>query len=71
LAILPVRVRGSAPIFLVGSEEQRQTYFMPAIAGEKIAAAGLTEPNVGSIALDNVWVPEDALLGERGRASTT
>ena len=33
---------GSAPIFLVGSEEQRRTYFVPAIAGEKIAAAGLT-----------------------------
>jgi len=43
---------GSAPIFLVGSEEQRQTYFVPAIAGEKIAAAGLTEPNVGSSAAD-------------------
>ncbi len=43
---------GSAPIFLVGSEEQKQKYFAPAIAGEKVAAAGLTEPNVGSSAAD-------------------
>lgn len=43
---------GSAPVFLVGSEEQKQNYFVPAIRGEKIAAAGLTEPNVGSSAAD-------------------
>ncbi len=43
---------GSAPIFLVGSEEQKQKYFVPAIKGEKVAAAGLTEPNVGSSAAD-------------------
>ncbi|MFQ5856643.1 MAG: acyl-CoA dehydrogenase family protein [Anaerolineae bacterium] len=43
---------GSAPVFLVGSEEQKQRYFVPAIAGEKVAAAGLTEPNIGSSAAD-------------------
>jgi alkylation response protein AidB-like acyl-CoA dehydrogenase len=43
---------GSAPIFLVGSEDQKQEYFVPAIRGEKVAAAGLTEPNVGSSAAD-------------------
>lgn len=43
---------GSAPIFLVGSEDQKQKYFVPAIAGEKVVAAGLTEPNVGSSAAD-------------------
>jgi alkylation response protein AidB-like acyl-CoA dehydrogenase len=43
---------GSAPIFLVGSEDQKQKYFVPAIKGEKVAAAGLTEPNVGSSAAD-------------------
>lgn len=43
---------GSAPIFLVGTEEQKLKYFVPAIQGERIAAAGLTEPNVGSSAAD-------------------
>ena len=42
----------SAPVFLVGSEEQKRKYFMPAIRGGKVAAAGLTEPNVGSSAAD-------------------
>ncbi len=43
---------GSAPVFLVGNEEQKRAYFEPAIKGEKVAAAGLTEPNVGSSAGD-------------------
>lgn len=43
---------GSAPVFLVGNEQQKQKYFVPAIKGEKVAAAGLTEPNVGSSAAD-------------------
>jgi alkylation response protein AidB-like acyl-CoA dehydrogenase len=43
---------GSAPIFLVGNEDQKQKYFVPAIQGEKVAAAGLTEPNIGSSAAD-------------------
>src|SRR3972149_6351101 len=43
---------GSAPVFLVGNEDQNQKYFAPAVTGEKVAAAGLTEPNVGSSAAD-------------------
>jgi alkylation response protein AidB-like acyl-CoA dehydrogenase len=43
---------GAAPIILVGSEAQKREYFVPAIRGEKIVAAGLTEPNVGSSAAD-------------------
>lgn len=31
-----------------GSDEQKQKYLVPAIRGEKVAAFGLTEPNVGS-----------------------
>ncbi len=43
---------GAAPIFLVGSDAQKREHFAPAIRGEKIVAAGLTEPNVGSSAAD-------------------
>ncbi|MGE5849029.1 MAG: acyl-CoA dehydrogenase family protein [Candidatus Methylomirabilota bacterium] len=43
---------GAAPIFLVGSDEQKRDHFVPAIRGEKVVAAGLTEPNVGSSAAD-------------------
>ena len=43
---------GAAPIFLVGSDAQKREHFVPAICGEKIVAAGLTEPNVGSSAAD-------------------
>ncbi len=43
---------GAAPIFLVGTEAQKREHFLPAIRGEKIVAAGLTEPNVGSSAAD-------------------
>jgi alkylation response protein AidB-like acyl-CoA dehydrogenase len=43
---------GAAPIFLVGSDAQKRDHFVPAIRGEKIVAAGLTEPNVGSSAAD-------------------
>jgi alkylation response protein AidB-like acyl-CoA dehydrogenase len=43
---------GAGPIFLVGSEAQKREHFVPAIRGEKIVAAGLTEPNVGSSAAD-------------------
>ena len=43
---------GAGPIFLVGSEAQKREHFVPAIRGQKIVAAGLTEPNVGSSAAD-------------------
>lgn len=39
---------GTYPIYTFGSEEQKQTYLIPAIKGEKIACFGLTEPNAGS-----------------------
>ena len=36
------------PIYKFGTEEQKQKYLVPGIAGEKIGALGLTEPNAGS-----------------------
>lgn len=39
---------GIWPIWRAGTEEQKQRFFRPALAGEKIAAFGLSEPDVGS-----------------------
>ncbi|MCW2967075.1 MAG: acyl-CoA dehydrogenase, partial [Solirubrobacteraceae bacterium] len=36
------------PIWKFGTEDQKQRYLVPAIAGEKIAALGITEPDAGS-----------------------
>ncbi len=36
------------PIWKFGSEEQKQRYLVPAIAGELIGALGITEPGAGS-----------------------
>ena len=36
------------PIWKFGSEDQKQRYLVPAIAGEKIAALAITEPDAGS-----------------------
>ncbi len=36
------------PIYLFGSEAQKQTYLVPAARGDKIGAFGLTEPQAGS-----------------------
>jgi alkylation response protein AidB-like acyl-CoA dehydrogenase len=36
------------PVFMFGTEEQKQRYLAPAIRGEKIAAIGITEPDAGS-----------------------
>jgi alkylation response protein AidB-like acyl-CoA dehydrogenase len=36
------------PIFKFGTEAQKQRYLVPAIAGTKIAALGITEPDAGS-----------------------
>ncbi len=36
------------PIFKFGTEEQKQRFLVPAIAGEKIGALGITEPGAGS-----------------------
>jgi acyl-CoA dehydrogenase len=36
------------PIWKFGTEDQKQRYLVPAIAGEKIGALGITEPGAGS-----------------------
>src|ERR1700754_2589658 len=36
------------PVFLFGTEEQKQSYLVPAIRGEKISCLGITEPDAGS-----------------------
>src|SRR6201989_1309101 len=36
------------PVFLFGTEEQKQQYLVPSIAGEKISCLGITEPDAGS-----------------------
>ncbi|MEY8757814.1 acyl-CoA dehydrogenase family protein [Peribacillus frigoritolerans] len=36
------------PILKFGTEEQKRKYLVPSIAGEKIAALGITEPSAGS-----------------------
>lgn len=38
----------SYPVYRFGTEEQKQKYLVPAIAGEKIGAFALTEPAAGS-----------------------
>jgi butyryl-CoA dehydrogenase len=39
---------GAMPIYLFGSEEQKQRWLVPLARGEKIAGFGLTEPEAGS-----------------------
>ncbi|MBA4493173.1 acyl-CoA dehydrogenase [Paenactinomyces guangxiensis] len=39
---------GCAPIYLFGTEEQKQKYLVPLCEGETLGAFGLTEPNAGS-----------------------
>jgi len=39
---------GSNPIYLFGSEEQKQQFLVPLASGEKMGAFGLTEPAAGS-----------------------
>ncbi|MCX8044464.1 MAG: acyl-CoA dehydrogenase [Desulfobacterota bacterium] len=36
------------PIFMLGTEEQKQSYLVPLSRGEKLGAFALTEPNAGS-----------------------
>jgi citronellyl-CoA dehydrogenase len=36
------------PVFLFGTEEQKQNYLVPSIKGEKISCLGITEPDAGS-----------------------
>ena len=39
---------GIWPIWKAGTDDQRERFFKPALAGDKIAAFGLSEPDVGS-----------------------
>lgn len=39
---------GGAPLYLFGTEEQKQKYLTPICTGESMGAFGLTEPNAGS-----------------------
>ncbi|MBW2683636.1 MAG: acyl-CoA dehydrogenase [Deltaproteobacteria bacterium] len=39
---------GANPIYLFGSEEQKQKFLIPLSLGEKIGAIGITEPSTGS-----------------------
>jgi butyryl-CoA dehydrogenase len=39
---------GIYPIYMSGTEEQKQKYLLPMARGEKIGSFGLTEPNAGS-----------------------
>lgn len=39
---------GSNPIYLFGTEEQKQEFLVPLATGEKMGAFGLTEPSAGS-----------------------
>ena len=39
---------GAMPIYLFGTEEQKQRWLVPLARGEKIAGFGLTEPDAGS-----------------------
>jgi alkylation response protein AidB-like acyl-CoA dehydrogenase len=36
------------PVFVFGTEEQKQRYLVPCIKGEKISCLGITEPDAGS-----------------------
>ena len=36
------------PVFLFGTEEQKQEYLVPSIQGERISCLGITEPDAGS-----------------------
>jgi len=39
---------GGAPLYMFGTEEQKQKYLIPICTGESFGAFGLTEPNAGS-----------------------
>jgi len=39
---------GANPIFMFGTEEQKQKYLVPLASGKKMGAFGLTEPNAGT-----------------------
>jgi len=49
----------AAPIYLFGTEEQKQKYLVPLASGEKLGAFGLTEPGAGSDAAGQKTVAVD------------
>ena len=53
------------PILVFGTEEQKQRWLPPAIAGEKIMCLGISEPDAGSdIAAIRTWAARDDATGE-------
>jgi butyryl-CoA dehydrogenase len=54
---------GTYPIHAFGTDEQKQTYLVPVLKGEKISAFGLTEPNAGS---DVRGIQTKAVKGDGG-----
>lgn len=39
---------GIPPVFKLGSEDQKKKFLVPVLAGQKVCALGITEPNCGS-----------------------
>lgn len=54
---------GTYPIHAFGTEEQKRSYLVPVLKGEKISAFGLTEPNAGS---DVRGIQTKAVKGDGG-----
>ena len=49
----------ATPIYLFGTEEQKQKYLTPLASGEKLGAFGLTEPGAGTDAAGQKTIAED------------
>ena len=47
-ATFMTQIHGMLPVLLAGSEEQKQKWLPPAVAGDKVTAIAITEPNAGS-----------------------
>ena len=47
-AVFALQALGSVPVLSAGSEELKRVYVEPALAGEKMAAFAMTEPDAGS-----------------------
>src|SRR5690625_4008269 len=39
---------GAAPIYMFGTEKQKETYLVPLASGQSLGSFGLTEPHAGS-----------------------
>ncbi|MDY7031560.1 MAG: acyl-CoA dehydrogenase family protein [Thermodesulfobacteriota bacterium] len=53
----------SGPVFLFGTEDQKEKYLVPSIKGEKIGAIAMTEPSAGS---DTASIHTSAKKGDNG-----